>query len=643
MTFKFRVFLILVVVVLLSAILHLRQQLESTRSYLEAQLSQSAQDAAHHVGMWLQEPLASDDLVLVETRLNAFFDSGYYQTVRLTRLNGELLFERTATEALDETPPWFVRALPIEPDSQTSEISDGWRRIANIEVRSNAGLAYAYLWRAALDTISATMAVAFIALLLGVSLLSRVMKPLREIEHQAEAICRREFPLIEARPRPREFATVVEAMNRMAVTVQRNFSMLSQQAERFREEAYHDAETGLGNRRAFEAALDRELLDDQSPNGSVLLINLTALESWRQTKGGAAVVAALRQLTEVVAQLSREHQGTAFRPTMAEFAVLLELSDNERLTALANELMARCTALLGQEGVAVAGTNFVTGESRATVMTRLDAALRRVGDSGECRIETADHGRSQALGSQNRREQVSALLASDSLSLQAQPIVIPGKDGQPLMYEVLLRFAGGSDGLTLVELLSEVHRFGLAVELDRRVISLAFSQLAALPDTVKLAINLMPASLADDSFLSWMEMMLQRHPLLAKRVAFEIPELAVARSMPLVSRLAKLLASYHSPLTIEHVGVAAAPFIYLRDLKPQQIKIDGRYLRAIPDAREKWQFIRALIQMGQGLGIAVFAEQVESEDELRELAGLGIDGVQGYGVSRPRPLAEIVR
>ncbi len=46
--------------------------------------------------------------------------------------------------------------------------------------------------------------------------------------------------------------------------------------------------------------------------------------------------------------------------------------------------------------------------------------------------------------------------------------------------------------------------------------------------------------------------------------------------------------------------------------------------------------------MGQGLGIAVLAEQVESEDELHELAGLGIDGVQGYGVARPAPLADVV-
>lgn len=641
MTFKFRVFLILVVVVVISGGLHLQQQLESTRRYLESQLGQSAQDAAHHVGMWLQDPLAADDLVLVETRLAAFFDSGYYQTVRLSRLDGSVLFERQATQALDSTPDWFVRLLPITPALQNSEISDGWRRIAIIEVRGNAGLAYAHLWRAAVETVSTTTLVAFMALVLGLLMLAWVLRPLREMALQAEAIGRGEFPLIGEGRRPPEFAAVVSAMNRMTQTVQRTFANLSQQAERFREEAYHDAETGLGNRRAFEAALERELLDDQSPNGSLLLVNLVQLEAWRQQRGGGAVVAAIRQVAELVATLARDQHGRAFRPNMGEFAVILELDDCARLERLADELAARCAAVLGVDDVAVVGTNYITGELRGAVMMRLDSALRQRGEGQVGRIVAAGVQRTGGDGSPNRREQIRTLLAGELLSLQAQPIVHPAARQHPLMHEVLLRFAGGSEGLTLVDLLSEVHRFGLAAELDRRVIGLAMQQLATLADNVRLAINLMPASLADDQFLVWLDSTLQRQPGLARRLAFEVPEVAVARSKPLVMQLAQVLATHHSGLTIEHVGVAAAPFIYLRDLKPQQIKIDGRYLRAIPDEKEKWQFIRALIQMGQGLGIAVLAEQVESEEELHQLAGLGIDGVQGYGVARPAPLDSV--
>lgn len=641
MTFKFRVFLILVVVVALSAALHLRQQLESTRAYLEQQLSQSAQDAAHHVGMWLQEPLAADDLVLVETRLNAFFDSGYYQLVRLTRISGEPLYERTTTERLDDTPAWFVRALPIKPATQSSEISDGWRRIASLEVRGNAGLAYAHLWRAALDTLSATTAVALVALILGISLLNRVLRPLREIEQQAEAICRREFPLIAERRRPREFATVVAAMNRMAQAVQRNFAALSQQAEKFREEAYLDAETGLGNRRAFETALDRELVDDQSPNGGVLLINLTLLESWRQSRGGGAVIEALRKLAALMGQLASEHHGSAFRPNLGEFALLLEMDDTDQLGALAADVAARVQALLGEDGVAVAATNYATGESRPQVMTRLDSALRHIGEGDNHRVEPLQQNVLSG-GVLARRDQILALIGGEQLTLQAQPIIDPHVADKVLMHEVLLRFSGNAEGLTLVELLSEVRRFGLASALDQRVIELAWAHLAATPESLRLAINLMPATLADDKFLHQLEARFIRQPALARRLAFEIPELAVARSQPLVARLAALLNRYHCALTIEHVGVAAAPFIYLRDLKPQQIKIDGRYLRAIPDAREKWQFIRALIQMGQGLGIAVLAEQVESDEERRELVELGIDGLQGYGIARPQPLSGVL-
>ena len=163
MTFKFRLFLILVTVVILSAVLHLRGQLETMRAYLQDQLAQSAQDAAHHVGMWLQEPLGEQDLVLVETRLNAFFDSGYYQSVRLEKIDGTVIYSRAATTDLDDTPTFFARLFPLDAPEMSSEISDGWRRIAVISVRSNAGIASAYLWQSAKDTVSTTTLVAFLA------------------------------------------------------------------------------------------------------------------------------------------------------------------------------------------------------------------------------------------------------------------------------------------------------------------------------------------------------------------------------------------------------------------------------------------------------------------------------------------------
>ena len=290
----------------------------------------------------------------------------------------------------------------------------------------------------------------------------------------------------------------------------------------------------------------------------------------------------------------------------------------QQLAQLARDVAARVQALLGEEGVAVAATNYATGESRPQVMTRLDSALRHIGDGENHRVEPLQQN---VLGGGilARRDQILALIGGEQLTLQAQPIISPHAAGEVLMHEVLLRFSAGAEGLTLVELLSEVRRFGLASALDQRVIELSWAHLAVTPPSLRLAINLMPATLADDEFLHQLEARFIRQPALARRLAFEIPELAVARSQPLVARLAALLNRYHCALTIEHVGVAAAPFIYLRDLKPQQIKIDGRYLRAIPDAREKWQFIRALIQMGQGLGITVLAEQVESDEERQQL------------------------
>jgi EAL domain-containing protein (putative c-di-GMP-specific phosphodiesterase class I) len=42
-----------------------------------------------------------------------------------------------------------------------------------------------------------------------------------------------------------------------------------------------------------------------------------------------------------------------------------------------------------------------------------------------------------------------------------------------------------------------------------------------------------------------------------------------------------------------------------------------------------------VIKVAHGLEIKVFAVSVETPEELNLLSGLGLDGVQGYGVGRP--------
>ena len=52
--------------------------------------------------------------------------------------------------------------------------------------------------------------------------------------------------------------------------------------------------------------------------------------------------------------------------------------------------------------------------------------------------------------------------------------------------------------------------------------------------------------------------------------------------------------------------------------------------------------MQACYQIGVALGIKTIAEFVEDKDTLAALAEIGVDYSQGWGISRPRPLEEVL-
>jgi EAL domain-containing protein (putative c-di-GMP-specific phosphodiesterase class I) len=53
--------------------------------------------------------------------------------------------------------------------------------------------------------------------------------------------------------------------------------------------------------------------------------------------------------------------------------------------------------------------------------------------------------------------------------------------------------------------------------------------------------------------------------------------------------------------------------------------------------------VRAVLEIGRALGIAVVAEGVETEEQARLLADYGCETAQGYLYSRPHPEAQLGR
>jgi diguanylate cyclase (GGDEF)-like protein/PAS domain S-box-containing protein len=95
--------------------------------------------------------------------------------------------------------------------------------------------------------------------------------------------------------------------------------------------------------------------------------------------------------------------------------------------------------------------------------------------------------------------------------------------------------------------------------------------------------------------------------------------------------------------SIDDFGTGYASFSYIERLPVNRVKVDQGFIRNISSRPEGLAVIRAIIGLGQGLGMRVIAEGVETEEQLMTLRIEGCDEVQGYLFSRPLEAAAFAR
>src|SRR5262249_29254977 len=78
---------------------------------------------------------------------------------------------------------------------------------------------------------------------------------------------------------------------------------------------------------------------------------------------------------------------------------------------------------------------------------------------------------------------------------------------------------------------------------------------------------------------------------------------------------------------------------YLQSFPFDKIKIDQVFIANMTKSPQSAAIVRAVIGLGKGLGLPVIAEGVETKEQLAFLADADCDGVQGYLIGRPQPIA----
>jgi diguanylate cyclase (GGDEF)-like protein/PAS domain S-box-containing protein len=424
--------------------------------------------------------------------------------------------------------------------------------------------------------------------------------------------------------------------------------------EQLRHQADHDQLTGLFNRRRMEQELARQVgaCRDYGESAAVLVLDLDSFKDANDTFGHAVG----DQLIRAVAQRLHSRLGAAdvlARPGGDEFAVIVPRCDAAEAQRRAEELLTAlrerplCTPGVAHPlrmsascGVAVFGQE---AESGADLLALADVAMYQAKANGgdACIMHDPTSGHQAEMAKriywvQRLRE----ALELDQFELFSQPI-LDLSCGVTTHEELLIRLRDDEGGLTPPGVFLPVaESAGLMPSIDRWVIraaiELAHRQALAGEDRV-LEVNLSAQSLTDAT-LGYIECELARKGVDPCRLLFEITETAAIRNVEHARRFTTRLRSLGCAFALDDFGAGYGSFYYIKHLPFDVLKIDGEFIRTLPDSPEDQVIVRSIVDAARGLGKRTVAEFVEDQATLELLREWGVDYAQGYHVAKPAPV-----
>ncbi|MGK5113868.1 MULTISPECIES: putative bifunctional diguanylate cyclase/phosphodiesterase [unclassified Geodermatophilus] len=423
------------------------------------------------------------------------------------------------------------------------------------------------------------------------------------------------------------------------------------QAEVNRQQALHDALTGLPNRTLLRQRGIAALAEDAGAPTALMLIDLDRFKEINDTLGHAHGDLVLQAVADRL-RVSVRGSDTVARLGGDEFAILLPTVDGPEVALeLAQRALAVMEAPIDADGVsldvdasigiALSGQH---GTDVETLLQNADIAMYFAKDRslGACVYDSElnDHSpeRLGLLGELRRA------IDNGELVLHFQPKVsVPG--GEVRGVEALLRWQHPVRGLIPpAAFIPVAERTPLIRPLTRYVLAAALDQCARWQDAgreLHVAVNVSARNLLDERFVDDVLELLAASRVPACRLELEVTESAIMADPDRARRILGRLAAAGITLSIDDFGAGYTSLAHLKDLPVHQLKIDRSFVAQMTADRGNALIVRSVVELGRNLGLTTVAEGVEDGQTWDQLEELGCDVAQGYHLCRPLPAAEL--
>lgn len=411
--------------------------------------------------------------------------------------------------------------------------------------------------------------------------------------------------------------------------------------------ANQDTLTGLSNRHRFEKLLQEVLSENRA--ATVALLDLDGFkdvnDSLGHTVGDALLQAVAVRLPSVLAA-----NVTVARFGGDEFAILLPdaATPDEALISIGAVHSAFETPFeVGGHVFQVAATiGFALapqhGADAEELLASADFALYRAKQSGGSALLMFEpEMRNDALARRATQDELLRALQNGELALHYQPQVSLS-DGHIFGMEALIRWQHPEHGLLFPgAFLPALESSSLALPVGWWVLNEACRQAAewranGLPP-VKISVNLFAAQYRAGTLVQHVADALAEHGLPPSALGLEVTETIALLNDDHAFAAMRILRDLGVGIAFDDFGTGYASLSSLQRFPLTTLKIDRSFISDMLDNPHDAAITRAMLTMGNELGLETVAEGIETEEQEIALRLLGCKAGQGYRYGKALP------
>ncbi len=420
--------------------------------------------------------------------------------------------------------------------------------------------------------------------------------------------------------------------------------------------SFHDALTGLPNRRALAKAI-RSLPNLKSNvRTGLILLDLRHFKKINDRFGNFVGDTILKDVADRLGEHA-EPEDFLSRTGGTEF-MLLRPDVSDRFAF--KELPERVIAALGKDRL-VHGQNATLktnaglfigppGERISEqVLVDVALALRASKERGPDRSVMFTPGMRADFQEQGRIvKDLRRALKAEHIQPWFQPQV-DIQNGQITGAEALVRWVDDDRIRYPGSFLPAATEAGYMEQIETTVQQKTLEAAACLDATplrrVQFSLNMSPSVLSNKAAVDSLVRSVSRLKLPPSSISVEILEAVMiddGSSLPIKENIARL-AEHGFYIELDDFGTGHSSISSLRDLKVDRVKIDRSFVSNVDSNPGLQKFTSALINLAKSLDIRVLAEGVETEAEWDWLKQNGCDYIQGFLISEAVPADEFYK